>query len=90
MALITQGMVRALWRDLYRGTGTDKADMKGGDLPDPTQIRAIFQAIEDRWDGDKMNYKAAMDAAAGFTLTNAQAKVFGKYWLKAKAQRGNV
>ena len=81
-------MVRVLWKLLYQGT--DKEDMKTGNLPDPTQIRATFQAIEDRWDGDKLNYKAAMEAAAGRTYTNAQAKVFGKIWLRVKAERGNV
>lgn len=64
--------------------------MKTGPLPSPTQIKAVFQAIEDRWDGDKANYKAAMDAAAGYILTNAQARIFGKIWLQAKAERGNV
>lgn len=89
MALITTNMVKQLWRRLYR-KGQGKEDIKTGRLPDPLQIRAIFQAIEDRWDGDKINYKAAMDAAAGYTLTGNQAKILGMVWLQAKAERGNV
>ncbi len=89
MALITTAIVKQLWRRLYR-KGQGKEDMQSGKLPDPIQIKAVFQAIEDRWDGDKANYKAAMAAAAGVTLTNLQARVFGKVWLHAKALRGNL
>lgn len=89
MALITDSLVQKFWRLLYR-SGLGKEDMKTGTLPTPVQIKAAVQAIEDRWDGDALNYKAAIDTALGFTSTNAQAKVIGRYWLQLKADRGNV
>ncbi len=59
-------------------------------LPDTTQIQAVFQFLEDDWDASLPLKKAGMDAAAGFALTNRQARVFGKIWLNAKAELGNV
>ena len=87
MAVITTAHVREIWKDLYR-KGSGKEEIKASPLPTPAQIKAIIQAIEDSWAANLPAMKADMDAAAGITLANSTAKVYGRAWLDHKAKRG--
>ena len=87
MATITDAQVRTIWKRIYR-LGQGKEEMKENDLPSPAQLKAIIQAVEDSWIANQPAMKAAMDVAASRVLTNAQAKIYGREWLKQKAERG--
>ena len=63
-------------RRLYRESGLRSS-----------QVQAAYQAVEDRWEGDRAGYKSDMDAAAGVTLPNPLAKAIGKFWLQNKAPK---
>jgi hypothetical protein len=87
MGAITNAHVREVWRELYR-KGAGKEEIKASPLPSPAEIKAILQAIEDAWVANLPTMKAAMDTAAGVTLANSTAKVYGRAWLALKARRG--
>jgi hypothetical protein len=59
------------------------AEMKTAGLS-KAQWMAALQAIEDRWTNDQPNYKAAVDTAAGKTLSNTMAKKLAKVWMENK------
>ena len=89
MAVITDADVKAAWLDVYR-QGHGQEDF-ASDLPDPTQIQQMLQAIEDFWQAGKAQLFSDMKTASGFTtLSPAQAKVLGRVWLKLKAEGGNT
>lgn len=89
MAQLTDGEVLQMWRQLYR-KGNGKEAFKGNNPSlSRSDLKAAFQAIEDFWQANKLTLKTAMDAAAGTTLTNAQARILGREWLRLKAQQGN-
>ena len=83
MAVITDADVRELYRALYR-KGEGKEEIKADGLLDRTVIKAVFQAIEDWYEVERATVKAAIDAAAGRTLTNAAAKKYGRAYFRRK------
>ena len=90
MAVITKPDVTEMKRGYFQ-LGQGKEEFKGlNPSMHGGQLLAVFQAIEDDWNSPahKTSLKADMDAAAGKTLTNSQAKVLGRAWLKFKAKRG--
>ena len=88
MAVITKLDKTEMRRDYFQ-LGQGKEAFKGNNPSvSGEQLLAVLQAIEDRWENGKMALKATMNAAAGKTLTNAQAKVLGRAWLRFKAGKG--
>ncbi len=76
-------------RQNYFQKGNGKEDFKGANPTwDGDKMLAVLQAIEDRWENGKAALKADMDAAAGVTMTNTQAKILGRAWLLWKTRRG--
>ncbi len=74
----------ASWQD-----ATTKARLKAlPSLPDKPTLKAVFQALDDFWEANRLVLKADMDAAAGVTLPNPLAKALGKIWLAWKFGRG--
>lgn len=74
------------YKQALRNDPTARAAIKAAALS-KSSWKAVFQAIEDRWSGDALGYKSAIDAAAGITLTNALAKIIGKVWMKREAMK---
>lgn len=73
MAVLTAAEYKAIRVTLYR-TGQGKEQLKAlPNLPNKAMLLAIFQAIEDNSQASRVEMKAAMDAAAGFTLVSALA-----------------
>jgi len=89
MGTITKENVTEMKNDYFQ-LGRGKEEFKGPTNPrmHGGQLRDVFQAIEDFWVNSKAALKADIDAAAGKTLTNAQARVLGRAWLRFKAGRG--
>lgn len=88
MAVLTKLDKTEMRRDYFQ-KGQGKEEFKGNNPSmDGSQLLAVLQAIEDSWENNKTALKAAMDAAASKTLTNAQAKVLGRAWLRFKAGKG--
>lgn len=88
MAILTNDDFAEMRRD-YFTLGQGKEDFKGTNPV--VNKKAVLQAIEDYWEemATKLAIKADMDAAnGGVTLTNPQAKILGRAWLKNKAKRG--
>ena len=79
MAVITDADLRDLYLQLYR-KGEGKEEIKADGLMSPEKIRAVFQAIEDWFEGQRPAIKAAMVAAAGRPVSNAAAKKYGGVW----------
>jgi len=74
MAILTDADYGAIRRALYRwGAGKDELKARPA-LPNKTQLRAAFQAIEDNSQASRATIKAAVDAALGFTTTVPLAK----------------
>jgi hypothetical protein len=74
----------ACWRD-----ANTKAQLKAlAALPDKPTLTAIFAAIDDFWETNRLALKADMDAAAGMSLPNSLAKALGRIWLFWKFGRG--
>ena len=83
MAVITGVDLRDMWRQLYRKS-EGKEEIKADGLLSPTVIKAVFQAIEDWFEGERATVKAAIVAAAGRPVSNAAAKKYGKAWMRWK------
>ena len=83
MAVITDADVREMYLQLYR-KGEGKEEIKADGLLSPTVIKAVFQAIEDWYEGERATVKAAIVAAAGRPMTNAAAKKYGRVWMRRK------
>ena len=83
MAVITDANVKEMYLTLYR-KGEGKEEIKADGLLSPATIKAVFQALEDRFENGRVALKADMDAAAGRTLTPAAAKKYGRAWLRWK------
>ena len=83
MAVITDADLRTMYLDLYR-KGHGKEEIKADGLLAPATIKAVFQAIEDWYEGQRATVKAAIDTAAGRTISNAAAKKYGKAYLQWK------
>ena len=83
MAVITDADLRDLWLQLYR-KGEGKEEIKADGLLPPDKIKAIFQAIEDWFEGQRPAIKAVIVAAAGRPVSNAAAKKYGRVWMRRK------
>ena len=83
MAVITDADVRDMYSQLYR-KGEGKEEIKADGLLSPTVIKAVFQAIEDWYEGERVTVKAAIVAAAGRPMSNAAAKKYGRVWMRRK------
>ena len=88
MAVLTKLDQTEMRRDYFQ-QGIGKEHFKGTNPTwDGDAMLAVLQAIEDKWETDKVALKADMDVAAGVTMTNAQAKTLGRAWLLWKSKRG--
>jgi len=68
--------------------GAGKEEMKAmTDLPSKSQLKAVFQAIEDWWESEQATLKAAIDNAYGQTTTVALARKIMKAWVAWKLRR---
>lgn len=83
MAVITDADVREMYLSLYR-KGEGKEEIKADGLVDPATIKAIFQALEDWYKGERATVKALMVTAKESAMTNAAAKKYGRAWLRWK------
>jgi len=83
MSVVTDADVREMYLSLYR-KGEGKEEIKADGLLDPATIKAVFQAIEDWFEGQRPAVKAAIDAAAGRAVSNAAAKKYGRVWMRRK------
>lgn len=89
MSILTPTEIRDMWRDVFSPSGGQQHFKGANPAIDSAGVAAVFQAIEDFWETNKVALKADMDTAAGHTLTADQAKVMGRAWLLKKARRGN-
>lgn len=82
MAVLTTEDFRQLRSVIYQGSSASKQALKAfaSGVPTGEQLKAAFQALEDRYTADRLNYKAALDAALGQTTTIALAKEFERVW----------
>ena len=48
------------------------------------QLKAAAQAVEDWYESERVNVKAAIDTAVGQSISNALAKKIGKFWMQYK------
>lgn len=84
MAVLTNSDYTELRKAVYR-LGFGKEELKALPyLPNKSQLKAVFQEIEDYWENNQVTLKSDMDAAMGQTMTNPLAKKFGKVWMKWK------
>jgi len=73
---------------LYR-LGRGKEELKAlPNLPNKTQLIAVFQVLEDFWENNKATVKGDMETALGFSITGTLAKKIGRAWLESKFGRG--
>jgi hypothetical protein len=63
---------------------TAKAEMKAQALSKATW-KAVMQALEDEYETFRPTAKAAIDAAAGVTLSNALAKQLEDIWMERRS-----
>ena len=84
MAVLTGADIKAIWRDLYR-LGHGKEELKAKLSPRDKRL-GILQAVEDDWVAGRTARKAAMDTAAGRTLTAAEARVYQRGWLSLRGR----
>lgn len=88
MAQLTPSDYDELRRTIYT-TGGGKDELKArAALPNEAQLVAAFQALEDRWENNRLTLKGDIDTALGFTTTATLAKKIGLAWLIWKATRG--
>jgi hypothetical protein len=71
-------------QQMIRGDSVAKEEIVG--VLSRPQLRATLQGLEDWWESTatQLSAKAAMDTAAGETLSNTLAKKIGKLWMANK------
>lgn len=52
--------------------------------PSKTQLRALIQGLENWFEANRLTAKAAMEAEAGVSITNAFAKKIARVWMEIK------
>jgi hypothetical protein len=68
-------------RDIIYRLGWGKEELKAlSRLPNKSELKAAFQAIEDSWVANEAGMKSDLDTALSQTTTNAFAKKFAKAW----------
>jgi hypothetical protein len=82
MGTITDAQSAKMRQFLHQG----HFDLMEGELPPLTKVdyKAVYQAVETFWENNRLVLKAAMDTAAGQTISNELAKKIGKYWMQKK------
>lgn len=83
MAVITDADLADMYLQLYR-KGEGKEEIKADGLLAPAIIKAVFQALEDRFENGRAALKMDMEAAVGRPMSNAAAKKYGRTWLRWK------
>lgn len=83
MAIMTDGDLQQCWLSLYH-KGEGKEEIKADGLLDPATIKAVFQAIEDWFEGQRPAIKAVIDTAAGRVVSDAAIKKYGRAWMRWK------
>ena len=48
------------------------------------KVHALFQGLNDWYESERLNAKAAMEAEAGISITNQLAKKIAKVWMDRK------
>lgn len=71
------------YKHALRGDVTAKAEMRAAALS-KAQWKAALQAIDDWYESERAAVKAAIDTAAGVTLSNPLAKKLGRVWMQQK------
>ena len=82
MAILTPTQLRDCQISLRHDPAARDA-MRAAALSRAQWIGAL-QALEDRWENNRIATKAAMELAAGVTLSNALAKKLAKAWMDMK------
>lgn len=87
MPALNDQEVSEQWQRAF-APGTSKYVLKAKDLPDRAERKAIFQALEDWYEAERLQVKALLDLAAGRILSNAEAKVYASSFLQWKSGKG--
>ena len=88
MSVLTNADYKEIRSRCYR-SGQGKEELKAhSTLPNETALKAGFQALEDRWESDRLNYKSALDTALGVTTTAAEARFLFVAWIMNRIKRG--
>lgn len=82
MAVLTNAQKFEIHK-LIRQSGFGKTELTAAGVSAP-KLGDAFQAVEDFWESNRPTIKSDIDAAIGFTTTNAFAKKIGKAWLAWK------
>lgn len=88
MAALTNADYKEIRTILYR-SGQGKEELKAlANLPNETQLKASFQALEDRWDAVRASFKTNADAGLGVTTTASLIRSLFEAWLANRRRRG--
>ena len=82
MAVLTNDDFAAIRRNARRDEVAKRAYLDSG--LSKAQWKGLMQGLDDWFESERLNMKAAMVAGAGVPLTNALAKKMGKIWLQWK------
>ena len=89
MAALTPDDYGQLRKYVYRfGSGKEELKADSASLPNEAKLLAAFQVFEDFWEANRVAVKTSLDAAIGFTTSNALAKKLAVAWLANKTMRG--
>ena len=53
-------------------------------VPSKQQWKDLMQGLDDWYESERLNAKAAMETKAGISITNQLAKKLGKVWMQRK------
>jgi hypothetical protein len=88
MAVLANDDYGKLRKSLYTA-GQGKEELKAlPNLPNETQLKGAFQAIEDFWANNAATLKANIEAALGRTISATLARKIGRAWLEWKTGIG--
>jgi hypothetical protein len=88
MAILTNANYKDVRSYIYRN-GQGKEELKSlPNLPNEATLKAGFQALENKWDAERLGFKNVLDAAFGFTTSAALAQFFFIAWLQNRMRRG--
>ncbi len=84
MAVLTDSQVAKFRQELHRNhLDLMKAEATPLDKP---EYKAVWQAIEDRYENDRSGYKTDMDTALGRAMTTALADEMEDLWLRDRGR----
>jgi hypothetical protein len=89
MATLTNREYGDLRDRIYsRGAGKEELQGLAGGLPSEPQLRAAFQALENRWDNARPQIKTDIETALGRQLEPTVLRQITVAWMRSKLDRG--